>query len=93
MYVLRVCAYPGVTQDTFLRFFLIHPSNVTRALAALEKAGFVRREENAADKRTSRLFPPGGPWRPWGKSRAAAARWQERVLEPVPQEERERFLS
>ena len=26
-------------------------------------------------------------------ARAAAARWQERVLEPVPQEERERFLS
>ena len=28
-----------------------------------------------------------------GKIRGAAARWQERVLEPVPQEERERFLS
>ena len=93
MYVLRVCAYPGVTQDTFLRFFLIHPSNVTRALAALEKAGFVRREENAADKRTSRLFPTRRAVEAVGKIRAAAARWQERVLEPVPQEERERFLS
>lgn len=93
MYVLRVCAYPGVTQDTFLRFFLIHPSNVTRALAALEKAGFVRREENAADKRTSRLFPTRRAVQAAGRIRAAAARWQEQMLEPVPREERERFLS
>ena len=93
MYVLRVCAYPGVTQDTFLRFFLIHPSNVTRALAALEKAGFVRREENAADKRTSRLFPTRRAVQAAGRIRAAAARWQEQMLEPVPREERERVLS
>ena len=36
MYVLRVCAYPGVTQDTFLRFFLIHPSNVTVSYTHLD---------------------------------------------------------
>ena len=44
-------------------------------------------------QRTSRLFPTRRAVEAVGKIRAAAARWQERVLEPVPQEERERFLS
>ena len=34
MYVIRVCQDPGMTQDQFLASFNIHPSNITRALAA-----------------------------------------------------------
>ena len=46
MYVLKICETPGVTQDQFIHFFYLHPSNVTRTLSALEKAGFLRRERN-----------------------------------------------
>ena len=92
MYILRVCANPGVTQDRFLTFFYLHPSNVTRAIAALEKAGFLRREENETDKRTCRLYPTRRAIEAAGQIREMTARWQEAVLQPVPVEERERFL-
>ena len=57
MYVLKVCAEPGITQDQFLQSFYVHPSNVTRAVAALEKGGFLRREACEEDKRKWRLYP------------------------------------
>ena len=55
MYVLKVCAEPGITQDQFLQSFYVHPSNVTRAVAALEKGGFLRRETCEARLRTGRV--------------------------------------
>ncbi len=57
MYILKVCREPGITQDQFLESFSVHPSNVTRAVAALEKSGFLRREQYEEDKRTCRLYP------------------------------------
>ena len=57
IYVLKVCREPGITQDQFLESFSVQPSNVTRAVAALEKGGFLRREQYEGDKRTCRLYP------------------------------------
>lgn len=37
MYLIRVCREPGITQDSLFSRFYIHPSNITRALAALEQ--------------------------------------------------------
>ena len=52
MYVVRVCESPGVTQDQFLQMFYIHPSYVTRAVASLEKQGFIQRRANRLVRRT-----------------------------------------
>lgn len=57
MYVIRACQEPGLTQDRFVESFYIHPSNVTRAVAALEKGGFLKREACREDKRTSYIYP------------------------------------
>lgn len=57
MYIVRVCEQPGLTQDRFLQMFYIHPSNVTRALLALEKQGFLERRPNPKDRRTFCVYP------------------------------------
>lgn len=57
MYIVRVCEQPGLTQDRFLQMFYIHPSNVTRAMLALEKQGFLERRCNPKDRRTFCVYP------------------------------------
>ena len=48
---------PALTQDKLPDIIHINKSNVTRALAHLEKRGFIRREVNPQDKRTAAVFP------------------------------------
>ena len=57
VYILRICEHEGITQDKLQPLIHINKSNITRALAQLESAGFIRREPNKKDKRTIRLYP------------------------------------
>ncbi len=91
MYILRVCRQPGMTQDSFIKLFHIHPSNVTRAIAALEKEGFLERESNAGDKRTCRLFPTEKAHAANKEIQAICREWQERLLEGFNDDQRRQF--
>lgn len=57
MYLLKICAQPGILQDSLLDSFYLHPSNIVRTVAALEKKGFLTREPYERDRRTWRLYP------------------------------------
>lgn len=57
MYILKICDRPGCLQDSLLDSFYLHPSNIVRTIAALEKKGFLTREPYEKDKRTCRLYP------------------------------------
>lgn len=57
IFVGKICREPGMTQDKFFKYFFLHPSNITRGLAALEREGFIERREHSADKRTTVLYP------------------------------------
>lgn len=57
MYLLKVCDQPGILQDSFLNCFYVHPSNIVRTIAILEKNGFLTRKPCEEDKRTWRLYP------------------------------------
>ncbi len=57
LFILNICRQPGLTQDKLPDIIHINKSNVTRALAHLEKRGFIRREVNPQDKRTAAVFP------------------------------------
>ena len=92
MYILRVCRQPGITQDCFIRLFYIHPSNVTRAIAALEKEGFLERRSNQGDKRTCRLFPTQKALLVNETIQALCAQWQERLLAGFDEPQKEQFL-
>lgn len=57
MYLLKVCDHPGISQDSLLNTVYVHPSNVVRMVAALEKKGFLTRTPCQQDKRTWQLYP------------------------------------
>lgn len=57
MYLLKICRQPGISQDSLLETFYVHPSNIVRTVAALERKGFLSRRPSEQDKRTWRLFP------------------------------------
>lgn len=56
MFILNICEREGISQDCLARRVHINRSNVTRALACLERNGFIRREVKASDRRTARLY-------------------------------------
>lgn len=91
-YVMRVCEYPGITQDQFFALFFVNPSNITRALVALEKEGFLMRRQNTKDRRTYQLFPTERAREVYPRIREICDDWQNRLLAGVPPESRELVL-
>ena len=57
LFIVVLCKEPGITQDKLPERIGINKSNVTRGLAQLEQAGFIRRETNPQDKRTTTVYP------------------------------------
>ena len=57
LFIIHICRCPGITQEALPELIQINKSNVTRALAQLEKHGFIRREPHPSDKRTATVFP------------------------------------
>lgn len=57
MFLIKICDSPGILQDSLMDMFYIHPSNIARTVAALEKQGLVSRSPNDSDKRTCKLYP------------------------------------
>lgn len=50
-YLFAVARVEGVSQDELARELLVNKSNVARQMAALEEAGYIRREQSPSDKR------------------------------------------
>lgn len=57
MFLIKICNSPGILQDSLMDMFYVHPSNIVRTVAALEKQGLITRTANAEDKRTWKLYP------------------------------------
>lgn len=89
MYLIRVCREPGITQDSLFSRFYIHPSNITRALAALEQGGFLRKELHPQDRRTCRLYPTERGREVYQQILDICDSWEAMLMEGLPQEERE----
>lgn len=88
-YVLRVCEHPGITQDQFFSMFYVNPSNITRALVALEKDGFLLRRQSSKDRRTYQLFPTDRAREAYPRIKAICNDWQDRLLDAVAPESRD----
>lgn len=80
MYVVEVCEHPGLTQDRFFQIFYIHPSNVTRAIVALEKLGFLERRSNPKDRRTFCVYPTRKALDIYPEILRLRQQWQEQIL-------------
>ena len=40
MYLLRICDNPGISQDSLINCFYIHPSNIVRTIQPWRKTAF-----------------------------------------------------
>lgn len=92
MYIVIVCQNPGITQDQLFNSFYIHPSNITRSIAFLEKEEFLKREKSSADKRTSRLYPTEKATEACNKIIKICSDWHQALLKDFSPEEQEFFL-
>lgn len=93
MYITQICNEPGITQDRFVTLFYIHPSNITRSIAYLEKTGFIRKEPLLKDKRTYCLYPTDKALEAHTHILHILESWYETLLQDFTQEERALFFS
>lgn len=68
IYLLKVCDHPGISQDALLDIVYVHPSNMVRMVASLEKKGFLTREPVHRTSGPGSSIPPSGPWTSAGRS-------------------------
>lgn len=88
MFVIKICEEPGISQEKMFSSFYVHPSNITRAIAALEKQGFLIREPNPADKRTCCLIPTDKAKEAYPRIKEIAQSWYDIVLDSFTEEEK-----
>lgn len=83
IYLLKLCERPGITQDALLESVYVHPSNVVRTVALLEKKGLLTREPCEHDKRTWQLYPTERAQAIYAQIRAACDETEAALLECV----------
>jgi len=57
LYVVRVCEYPGINQETLSDMLKVDRSTTAKAVGKLIKQGYMRKERSEKDKRSYKLFP------------------------------------
>lgn len=92
MYIVKVCQYPGITQNQFLGSFYLNPSNITRSLITLENEGFIIRKVSEEDRRTRRLYPTGKSKEAYRTICRIRADWERKIFQGMTQREKEYFI-
>ena len=90
-FVLAVCRGPGRSQEELAQSLCLDKSTVARALAHLEKSGYITRAPNERDRRQYLVHPTEKMLEVWPKVQRANREWIERVTEDVSPEELEVF--
>ena len=91
-YILALCNCPGISQEQLARRLYLNKSSVARAIATLERDGFVERVPNAEDKRVLLLHPTEKALALLPRVREVSQRWNVFLLSDLSDEEREAFL-
>lgn len=92
MYLLKVCDQPGISQDSLLDTVYVHPSNVVRMVAALEKKGLLTRTPCEQDKRTWQLYPTERALAMAEQIRAVCSETESALLDGLSPEDQAAFL-
>lgn len=91
MYLLKICKYPGISQDSLLNSFYVHPSNIVRMVRALEKKGFLTKEPCENDKRTWKLYPTPKAFQIIDQINQACTNTENLITATLSEEEKELF--
>ena len=88
-YIFHVCNSPGISQDALAKNLYINKSTVTRALATLEKNGFIERRQSELDRRITLVFPTEKATDALPFVRESAKSWNEFLLSCLDEGEKE----
>lgn len=91
MFLIKICRSPGILQDSLMDMFYVHPSNIVRTVAALEKQGMITRSQNSQDKRTWKLYPTEQALSIIESVQAVCSKTEELLLQGMSQAERAAF--
>ncbi len=89
LFIINICRCPGLTQDKLPGIVHLNKSNVTRALAQLERRGYIRREVNMQDKRTAAIFPTQKALEIYPHVREIITGWDASVTESLSEDEKQ----
>lgn len=90
-FVLAICHKPGRSQDELAQALCLDKSTVARALAHLEKYGYITRIPNDMDRRQYLVHPTEKMLDLYPKVQNANREWNMRLTENVSSEELEVF--
>ncbi|MCI8513754.1 MAG: MarR family transcriptional regulator [Lachnospiraceae bacterium] len=92
MFLIKICDSPGILQDSLMDIFYVHPSNIVRTIAALEKQGMLTRSPNDRDRRTWKLYPTDLALSVSEEIRIVCENTEEILLQGIGEAEKTLFL-
>ncbi len=92
MFLIKICRSPGILQDSLMDMFYVHPSNIVRTIAALEKQGMITRSPNTKDKRTCNLYPTDRALSVIDEVQAVCEKTEALLLQGINKADQELFL-
>lgn len=93
MFLTKICRQPGMSQDSLIDTTYVHPSNIVRTIAALEKKGLLTRAPSEEDRRTCRLYPTEQAMAIVTWVEQACTQTEDVLLQGFTEEEKAVFLS
>ena len=93
MFLIKICHSPGILQDSLLDMFYVHPSNIVRTIAALEKQGMITRSPNDKDRRTCKLYPTDRALSVIDEVQAVCERTETLLLQGITDSDQELFIN
>lgn len=93
MFLIKICQSPGILQDSLMDIFYIHPSNIVRTIAALEKQGLITRSPNAKDKRTWKLYPTDSALSVIDEVQAACEKTEAILLQGISESDKDHLIN
>lgn len=88
-YLTALYRTPGISQEELARNMNLNKSSVARQLAALEAAGYVRREADPADRRSLLVYPTEKALAIQDRLHATMRSWREYLTQGFTPEEQE----
>ncbi len=92
MFLIKICRSPGILQDSLMDMFYVHPSNIVRTIAALEKQGMITRSPSTKDKRTCNLYPTDRALSVIDEVQAVCEKTEALLLQGINKADQELFL-
>lgn len=93
MFLIKICCSPGILQDSLMDMFYVHPSNIARTIAALEKQGMLTRSPNDKDKRTCKLYPTNRALSVIDEVQAVCEKTEALLLQGITGTDQELFMN